>query len=96
MNNHFLFKYNLSNNEKHEIIEFYNSFNFISINQFPDWEQINNPNKSICYYINKNENKISSYCIIVESRKIAYINYGPIAKTTNEIINSIKKNKRVL
>ena len=91
MNNSFLFKYNLSIDEKNEIIEFYNSFSFISINQFPDWEKINNPNKKICYYLNRSSKQLSSYCIIVENKRIAYVNYGPVAKTNEEIINSIKK-----
>ena len=89
MNNYF--KYNLEESDKNRIIEFYNSFDNISINQFVGWEQINNPTKKICYFISFINNSVNSYAVIVENKKIAYVNYGPIAKKDKEIINAINK-----
>jgi len=83
------FKYSLLESDKKKIINFYRSFDFISINQYPDWEEINNPEKRVCYYIKKKQGQIISYCVILESRKIAYVNYGPISKTAEEITESI-------
>ena len=83
------FKYSLSETDKQELINFYKKFEFISINQYPKWEEINNPGKKVCYYINKKLGRVKSYCVILESHKIAYVNYGPIAETTEEIIESV-------
>jgi len=90
-NNKILFKYNLSDKEKEQIIKFYNSFEFISINQFTCWEEINNPEKNICYFIKKYGNKIISYSVILENKKIAYINYGPVSDNNDEIAFAIKE-----
>jgi len=85
-----IFTYELSNEYKKEIINFYNKFEFISINQFIEWEQINNQNKKICYYLKFDNDNLLCYSIILENKKIAYINYGPIADDYSNIIVAIK------
>lgn len=85
-----IFTYKLSEDYKNRIINLYNKFDFISINQFPEWEQINNPNKKVCYYLKFDNDNLLCYSIIVESRKIATINYGPISNEYSNIITAIE------
>lgn len=78
------------NKKQHEdIVDFYNSSSIISIEQYPGWAEINNPQKGILYYLCYENEILAGYAVIIEKYKIATINYGPVCINQNQLINCI-------
>jgi len=78
------FSYQLSQEDKIAVNNFFDSQNHISIDQHVEWAEIT-VFKKICYFSLFDDNKLIGYCIIHEKMKYAYISFGPIAKDTATI-----------
>lgn len=92
----YFFKNNLTEKELTEIEFFFNSLELSTIEQYPKWGKIIGDNDKICYFYAKENNEIVCFAVIKEKgikilHYYAQIDFGPIFKNADSLIESIKK-----
>lgn len=85
-----VFKYNLNDDEIRNIHTFCESVESCAIEQHPDWKNLF-PDTKFCYFYLYDVSGIKSYSQIIESHKLAQINYGPVCSDKDDIVDSISE-----
>lgn len=89
----FIFKKELSIQDLDDTKDFYNSLEWVTIEQHPEWNALINSSKNNRYFILKADNKISCFAVIEEKNlfivKVANISFGPIFNDVDSLITSI-------
>jgi len=85
------FKHTLSDQEEKDVLHFLSKLSYCSVLQNPHWNRAINKKKNVCYYIEKKEDKIVCYCLIVENFWSAKIMFGPCSDDSNILANAILK-----
>lgn len=85
-----VFKYDLDAVEKERILDFCNSMDYYSLDQSIGWSQLF-PKTRFCYFYLYDDNGIKSFCQIIESHKVAQIDFGPVCCDKDLIIESVSK-----
>jgi hypothetical protein len=84
-----IFKYDLTQLEKVAVLSLYESFDNPYIYQFPGWQDIIYPDKKKCYFLCYESDELVSYAIITEKYWKATLSFGPVAKNTDYLAESI-------
>ena len=85
-----VFTYKLEDDELRNIYEFCESAESYSIEQYPDWKELF-PDTKFCYFYLYDESGIKSYSQIIESHRLAQINYGPVCSDKDNMVDSISE-----
>ncbi|HSV77478.1 MAG TPA: hypothetical protein VLH37_10645 [Bacteroidales bacterium] len=85
------FKHTLSDQEEKDVFHFLSNLSYCSVLQNPHWNRAINKKKNVCYYIEKNEDKIVCFSLIVENFWSAKIMFGPCSEDSNILADAILK-----
>ena len=85
-----VFKYELEQIELENIKKYCDSVEYCSIDQYPGWSQLLYKSR-ICYFYLYDETGIKSYSLIGESRRSAYIDFGPVCCNKDLMITSLNE-----
>jgi hypothetical protein len=85
-----VFKYELEQIELENIKKYCDSVEYCSIDQYPGWSQLLYKSR-ICYFYLYDETGIKSYSLIGESRRSAYIDFGPVCCDKDIMITSLNE-----
>ncbi len=85
-----VFTYKLDDDEIRNIHKFCESAESCSIEQCPDWKKLF-PETKFCYFYLYDESGIKSYSQIIESHRLAQINYGPVCPDKDDMVDSISE-----
>ena len=90
----FNLSYELSPKDKEDFLQFYSLLEHKTIEQHPDWPQIENADVKYSYFIARDKDEIICTAIIVENKSnyfpIARLQFGPLSENTDGLLFSIK------
>lgn|GEM_PF-1021134 len=89
-NTDYIFKTELTQQEREMCLELYGAQEFVSIEQHPDWDAITTTKEKSSYFLMKKENKLISYAILhTPQSKVAHIPFGPISDSKEVAVEAL-------
>ena len=92
---HFQFNYNIDQECKSNFTEFYNSLNWVAIEQHPLWWKSIEPSKKICWFTAQKDGLIFCSAIIEERGekfiRHASIQFGPLFRSNDALLLSLEQ-----
>lgn len=89
----FNFAYGLTKEEKSEIESFYDSLEYVSLEQYPSWAVLEKGNFKNCFFTAKEAGKIVCSAVIIERKawifRFAIIQFGPLFREPEVLVASI-------
>lgn len=90
----FDFSYELSQQDKKDFLDYYSLLVQKSIEQHPDWPQIENADVKYSYLIARNRDKIACTAVIVENKSTffptAQLQFGPLSDNSDDLLSTLR------
>ncbi|HEV2481835.1 MAG TPA: GNAT family N-acetyltransferase [Puia sp.] len=91
----FHFTYELSPEQKEDIRSFYDSLDWVTLEQYPDFAALGKGNFTHCFFMAREEKAIVCWAIITERKarifRFAHIQFGPLFRDPEDLIASLQQ-----